>query len=365
MPNIISSETGGNLLCERIEELESLRSSLQSRTCRLKIEIDQRTRQYDKKMIELRGMEFEHSETVNRMMVQIKDLEGQVQGYSGRMKEIAVWKRNLERKTSEFKDLETAYIELEQELELTCEEESKVSERKENYRSLLKSEFEEWIENEREKIDQELNLLHVQIQAEGRLHLFTSSDTAQTLLQEALYDSLRAHDQISRLSKVVSLQQDTICFLERHIDPDGAARLRAFVRQLRLHAPPHAHAAAAAAAAPPNNDPGDSAIEWSELLSASFAGSAASAAWASEPADDLDSTGPFGPSAPAGGGSGAPVTPPRPRAAVPAPRLVRASFAATLAAKLAALSPGGGGGAERSPDRPAGSAGRASVAARP
>ena len=69
------------------------------------------------------------------------------------MQEITFLKRSLERKTSEFKDLKSAYLELEQELELTCKEELKVSERISFYREFLKADFEEWIENEKEEID--------------------------------------------------------------------------------------------------------------------------------------------------------------------------------------------------------------------
>ena len=307
-------------------ETESMKMSLETKNCRLKLELEKWNRQYERTLSEVKQMESDHSDHINQLITRIKDLEDQVQQYSERMKEISLLKMNLDLKNNEFKDFEAAYLELEQELVILSQQADHISERKVRYEDSLKSESEEWMHTENEKIQQELHLLHMQIQAEGRLQIFTT-DAAQELLQEALHDILRTNDHITHLSKLVSLQQETICFLENHIDPDGEARLRAFFRQLRHQA---------AAARPDHGDPADASRDLADLLSASFD---------SGPSPPASRAGPF--DSPARPGQA------HARAAAVEPRLQRASFAANLSARLAALGPESASPpAGRRPNRP-------------
>ena len=314
----LGSQNANEVIQRLLAEKESLKCCLESKKCKLKIETEQRNRQYEKMLVEIKGLENDHSEHVEHLMTQIKDLENQVQQYSGRMSEISKIRQELDLKSSEFKDLESAYLELEQELMVLSDQANQIALHRENYRETLKIEVEQRIEMETEKIFQEINLMHIRIQAESRLHVFTNSDAAQELLQEALQHVLRVNEQISHLSKVVSLQQETICFLEHHIDADGEARLRAFFRQLRR---PALAGRGEGLSANHSND-------LAELLSASFEGNAL---FATASMDEEDNTRLVE--------SPALSTPPRNRAALE-PHLVRASFAATLSARLAALSPG-------------------------
>jgi hypothetical protein len=202
-------------------------------------------------------------------------------------------------------------------------------------RERLQCEFDALFDGEREKIAEEIHLIQTQIQADNHHLAIASSGTVQSCLRVAQDDLDRARDQNAHLSKVVAQQRETLCFLESHIDPTGAARLRELFLLLRTRPDPQTAAAAGAAAAAAAADEAASQLfGWpSARRPLDFAAEAAAGGGGSDAG---------GGEAAAEGGGASPA-----RAA--ARRRLRADFAAALVERLSGLGGSGGPGAAAAP----------------
>ena len=217
-------------ITQQIAQLESENAALERQKRDLERELQKQTRLHESAMLLMRDKQKEHSEQVEVLTSRIKSLGTLLEHCAEDARNMTRLKEELDTRTMDCRELESACLELDRELTQAAQHERAAEE--DHGSAEITAEYELRLSQEREQFQLEIHLLERRLKSDRQL--FASAHSMRTMLEDVLGELISISSEVTQVSKIAALQHAVIRFLETHVDSTGQARLREYWRRARI-----------------------------------------------------------------------------------------------------------------------------------